>query len=89
MKDPQDRLFSDEQIPEGWRNEWQDMPEFVQENLEPAQQIIVSFEKYEDVEKFAELIGQSLTENTKSIWFPAIKREPPSNFIYTNESDTK
>ncbi len=74
------------EVDEHWKEHWNDMPEFVQENLEPVQQIIVSFEKDEDVQKFAELIGQKITPNTKSLWFPEVDRGKPSDFIYTNES---
>ena len=69
-----------------WKDEWQDMPEFIQDDLKPMQQIIVSFETKEDVKAFSDLVGQKLTYKTKSIWFPMQQKEKPSNFIYTNES---
>lgn len=50
--------------------EWQGMPEFENEDLTAYQSIHVHFKNREDVDTFAELVGQKLTENTKSIWYP-------------------
>ena len=46
------------------------MPEFVQKKQEPFSKIIFRFETEEDLNAFAELIGQKLTPKTKSAWFP-------------------
>ena len=54
--------------------EWQDMPEFVQDKQSPFSQIIVRFRTQEDLEEFAEMIGQKLTPKTKSIWHPVLVR---------------
>jgi putative SOS response-associated peptidase YedK len=53
---------------------WQDMPEFVQEKQEPYAKINFRFETKEDLEEFCELIGQKLTNKTKSAWFPFKER---------------
>ena len=53
-----------------WKNEWKDMPEFVQEKKEPYCKIIFRFENEEDLQEFAKLIGQKLTSKTKSSWYP-------------------
>ena len=50
--------------------EWFGMPEFVQEKKEPFAKIICRFETKEDLDAFAQLIGQKLTPKTKSIWHP-------------------
>jgi hypothetical protein len=50
--------------------EWQDMPEFVQDKTEPFAKIIVRFDSEEDLNEFANLIGQKLTPKTQSIWHP-------------------
>ena len=55
---------------EWWEDEWQGMPEFVQEDQSPTKQIIVSFASYDDMRAFGELIGQKLTPNTQSVWYP-------------------
>ncbi len=66
--------------------EWVDMPEFVQEKQEPYACIKVRFENQEDLEEFAKLIGQPLTNKTKSIWHPKLVRGINSDKRYTDES---
>lgn len=78
-------LFDKSEIPYNWEKDWQDMPEFSQEDITPIHQIIVSFETYEDVKTFGELLNQKITYKTKSIWFPELDIEKPGNFIYTQE----
>jgi len=53
-------------------DEYKDMPEYISEDDTAVQKIIVHFLSRGDVEDFAELVKQKLTEKTKSIWFPAI-----------------
>jgi len=55
-----------------WQKEWTGMPEFVQEKDEPFAMLRVRFRTKEDLEDFAERIGQKLTPRTKSIWHPAL-----------------
>lgn len=43
------------------------MPEFKQEKKEPYSKIIVRFDNEEDLQEFAEMIGQKLTNKTKTI----------------------
>ena len=50
--------------------EWDDMPEFVQEKKEPYSKIIIRCETKEDLEKMAALLGEKFTDKTKSAWFP-------------------
>ena len=68
-----------------WQTEWQGMPEFIQEDKQPIQTIVVSFATNEDVQDFAKLIGQKLTYKTKSIWFPAKSRDIVNNKKYVDE----
>ena len=60
--------------------EWQDMPEFVQNNIGPARTIYVHFKTREDVEKFSKLMGQPITPLTKSLWYPS-----PDIFSYMDK----
>jgi hypothetical protein len=53
-----------------WKEAWKAMPDFHQNNLEPWQQIIVSFKNREDRNVFAKLINQPLTDDTRSLWYP-------------------
>ena len=65
--------------------EWKDMPEFVQDKQEPYQQIIVRFRCKEDVDEFAQLIGQPLTPKTKSIRHPRLARGVNANKVWVDE----
>jgi hypothetical protein len=66
-------LFSEEiKSPETWKDHWQDMPEFEQENNAPYKSINVHFRTKEDYENFSKIIDQHLTTKTKSIWHPKL-----------------
>jgi hypothetical protein len=67
-------------------DEWKDMPEFIQEKQEPYAKVIVRFETKEDLEEFSKLIGQKLTQKTKSIWHPELVRGIHSAKRYVDES---
>lgn len=68
------------------KNEWEGMPEFIQEKKEAYSKIIVRFDNEEDLQEFAKMIGQKLTNKTKSIWHPKLVRGINSNKRYKNES---
>jgi hypothetical protein len=53
-----------------WHDYWKQMPEFVQRDLTPLRTIQVRFENAGSVGHFAQRMGYSLTEKTKSVWFP-------------------
>lgn len=55
---------------EWWKDDWRGMPEFVQQDLSPWKTVYVHFESADDLRKFAETVGQTITERTRSIWFP-------------------
>ena len=50
--------------------EWTGMPEYISDDLTSFKKLIIHFECQEDVDAFAALVGQTLTEKTKSIWYP-------------------
>ena len=62
--------------------EWTDMPEFNQDDLTPNRQLIISFKTEKDIQDFANLIGQNITEKTKSLWFPKVENEKLFDKIY-------
>lgn len=64
---------------------WKDMPEFVQKDLTPIFSVIVHFEKKEDVKKFAELIGQTITYKTRSLWYPKAEIGRIVDKLYVDE----
>jgi len=53
-----------------WAKLWKYMPEFVQEDLEPDQTLLVHFRSDKDRQSFGDLIGQPLTDRTQSVWWP-------------------
>jgi len=69
-----------------WREEWKDMPEFIQEKQEPHAKIIFRFDSEKDLQEFAELIGQKLTKKTKSAWYPFKSHWGRNKKHYKNES---
>lgn len=50
--------------------EWKGMPEFEQEDQTAWKRLIVNFKNTEDLQAFAKLVEQSITERTRSIWYP-------------------
>lgn len=46
------------------------MPEFIQNDQEPFKTVYVHFESRKDVEAFAALVGQTITMNTRALWYP-------------------
>ena len=50
--------------------EWKGMPECNQKDLSAFKQITVNFKTLEDINAFARLIGQKITEKTRSLWYP-------------------
>jgi hypothetical protein len=66
--------------------EWVGMPEFEQDDLTGVQAIHVHFKTRADVEAFAELIGQKLTDKTRAIWYPEAEIERYADKRYSDES---
>lgn len=69
-----------------YKQEWQNMPEFIQEKQEPFAKIIIRFANEKDLDEFSKLIGQKLTKKTKSIWHPQLVRGINSGLKYVDES---
>lgn len=57
-----------------YKKEWDGMPEFKQKDLSAFRSIHVNFASAEDIEKFSVLIGQKLTNKTRSIWYPEAQK---------------
>lgn len=55
--------------------EWKGMPEFDQPDKTAARQIVMNFKSDEDAAAFGELLGQSVTDKTRSLWFPKAEIE--------------
>jgi hypothetical protein len=74
--------FDDLESPE---TEWRGMPEFNQPDNGAFRQIIVSFDDQAGVDAFEKLIGQTLTDKTKSLWFPPRERNNVVDIFYVSE----
>lgn len=69
----EDKQVSAFDLPEWWEEDWQGMPEFIQEDKTAFKSIYVHFDKREDMEAFSELVKQPIYETTQSIWYPKAK----------------
>ena len=66
--------------------EWVGMPEFNQPDKMPYRQIIVSFDKESDVQDFANIMNENITQKTKSFWFPKKEKNILKDKAYVDES---
>lgn len=71
---------------EPWEEEWQGMPEFVQNKMECYKEVIVRFETEAAFLEFQELLNQKMTMKTKSIWHPFKSHWGAPKGIYKDES---
>lgn len=53
-----------------WKATWGGMPQFNQKDLESWQSISVHFKGRLERMEFAKLIGQTITDRTRSLWYP-------------------
>lgn len=65
---------------------WASMPEFDQANQMAWRRLIVNFKNQEDLDEFSRLLNQTLTNKTRSIWYPAEMPQRSVN-VYVSESD--
>jgi len=65
---------------------WQDMPEFIQDNKSAFRSIIIHFKNKEDINEFAKIINQTITEKTKFLWFPKQEQLETESRRYKSES---
>jgi len=70
---------------EWWKAEWQGMPEYVQEDISAWNTIGVNFRSREDMLAFADFIGQRLTNETRSIWYPKLEFGSCTNRRYISD----
>jgi len=71
-----------------WEEHWQGMPEFVQDRQRPFAELTVRFRSQEDLDDFANLIGQKLNRKSQCTWHPELKRGELGNSgkCYVDES---
>lgn len=59
------------EVQENWHAAWQGMPAYAHRDLTPWQTLAVYFKNDADRYSFAKLLGNTVTDDTKSMWFPA------------------
>jgi hypothetical protein len=62
------------------------MPEFIQEDQSPFKSLLIHFKTRNDMDAFAQLIGQRITKRTKFIWYPKAVKEKLINKRCVDES---
>lgn len=66
--------------------EWDGMPEFDQQDKKPHRTLHVHFASDEDVETFAQAVGQKITDKTRFLWFPEIVIETYADKRYVEDA---
>lgn len=72
--------------------EWTGMPEFNQDDKMPFRTILVHFDSQDAIDAFSDIIGQNITDKTKSIWHPEQIRMDTESKRYVlrkNEGDAQ
>jgi hypothetical protein len=78
-----DSLFGDLEHP--ILSEWENMPEYLSDVVEPHAKVIVRFRNEADLQAFAKLTGQPLNVKSTSMWYPPLVRGLNSNKRYVEE----
>ncbi len=73
---------------EGWDEEWQGMPEFIQEDLSPFASVKINFKTREDMEDFFKIIGQDMVISSRSIWHPKSKYAELKKLLYRGSDES-
>ena len=71
-----------------WQKHWTAMPEYEQKDNPTHKTIYVHFRSEADYQEFAKMIGQNLTEKTKSIWHPALDRAQNSLMRWIEDDES-
>jgi hypothetical protein len=66
--------------------QWRGMPSFSQEDQMAWKQVIVNFRCAEDLKKFAVLLKQTISEQTRSVWYPENERVKLVGKLIVSES---
>jgi hypothetical protein len=67
-----------------WKEHWQGMPAFENNNLTAFQRLVVHLADQEAVNKFSKLVGQKITPKTRFIWYPRLKKTSFKNMGYVD-----
>jgi len=59
-----------------WEQHWKGMPDFLQKDERPFHSVRVNLKNPDDLARFSELMGQTMTKDTRSTWYPPQERIP-------------
>lgn len=62
-------------VSKDWQKHWQGMPEFQQQDLKPVKSVTVHLRSLKDITDLSTVLGQKVTADTKSLWYPKQDRE--------------
>lgn len=71
--------------PDNPSDHWVGMPDFKQEDQNGFHRMVVHFETAQDLQDFAGLVGQKLTDKTKYMWFPEHHRDEVADKAYISD----
>jgi hypothetical protein len=67
--------------------EWEGMPEYTSEDQTPWRTVMVHFANQEDLDDFLRRLNVTLTDRTKSTWFPQREREKLKDKTYVADDE--
>jgi hypothetical protein len=91
---PEDKNFASQLLlvesDEWWQKEWQNMPEFVQDDLMPYRTVYVHFSTQADLEDFAKLVKHpEITGRVKYMWYPGTAIRSVCKLRYVDDVQEK
>ena len=63
------------------------MPEFEQDDLSPYRSLNIHFRNQEDMDDFAKIMNQQITDKTKSMWHPILIKNNYDDDVYIDEPE--
>ena len=57
-------------VSKDWQEHWQGMPEFQQQDLKQVKSLQVHLKSFDDLKALSAALGQQITADTRSVWFP-------------------
>lgn len=84
-------LFNPDE-PDKWQDHWKNMPEMVQEDMEPYKTLRVHFKDEKAIKEFAKAIGQKIPTHNNgkiitSIWYPPKQKFRNAHLRWVSEED--
>jgi hypothetical protein len=91
---PRKRKYDQEQldlltVPMDWQEHWQGMPEFQQQDLKQVKSIQVHLKSFNDLKALSAALGQQITADTRSVWFPKENKQVLKDKAYMDADEKK